>query len=61
MQKIKFDETMTLREEQKINGAVAYSFDSGTLREKYTQQRIADRLSAKTSKTYISGGSLNLL
>ena len=59
MQKIKFDETMTLREEQKINGAVAYSFDSGTLREKYTQQRIADRLSAKMPKVYVSGNSLS--
>jgi hypothetical protein len=59
MQKIKFDETMTLREEQQINGAVAYSFDSGTLREKYTQQRIADRLSAKMPKVYVSGNSLS--
>lgn len=59
MQKIKFDETMTLKEEQKINGAVAYSFDSGTLREKYTQQRIADRLSAKMPKVYVSGNSLS--
>ena len=60
MQKIKFDETMAMKE-QKHTGAVAYNFDTGTLREKYTQQRIADRLSAKMPKVYVSGGSLNLL
>ena len=48
-------------EKEKIPGATVISFDNGVLREKYTQQRKADRLSAKTSKTYVSGGSLNLL
>jgi hypothetical protein len=48
-------------EKEKIPGATVVSFDNGVLREKYTQQRKADRLSAKTSKTYVSGGSLNLL
>jgi hypothetical protein len=48
-------------EKEKIPGATIISFDSGVLREKYTQQRKADRLSAKISKTYVSGSSLNLL
>ena len=60
MQKIKFDETMAMKE-QKHTGAIAYSFDTGTLREKYTQQRIADRLSAKMPKVYVSGSSLNYI
>jgi hypothetical protein len=60
MQKIKFDETMAMKE-QKHTGAIAYSFDSGVLREKYTQQRIADRLSAKMPKVYVSGSSLNYI
>jgi hypothetical protein len=48
-------------EKEKTPGATIISFDSGVLREKYTQQRKADRLSAKISKTYVSGSSLNLL
>jgi hypothetical protein len=48
-------------EKEKIPGATIISFDSGVLREKYTEQRKADRLSAKISKTYVSGSSLNLL
>jgi hypothetical protein len=60
MQKIKFDETMAMKE-QKHTGAIAYSFDTGTLREQYTQQRIADRLSAKMPKVYVSGSSLNYI
>ena len=48
-------------EKERTPGATVISFDNGVLREKYTQQRKADRLSAKTSKTYVSGGSLNLL
>lgn len=48
-------------EKEKTPGATVVCFDSGVLREKYTQQRKADRLNAKTTKTYVSGGSLNLL
>jgi hypothetical protein len=48
-------------EKERIPGATVISFDNGVLREKYTQQRKADRLNAKSPKTYISGGSLNLL
>ena len=58
MQKIKFDETMAMKE-QKHTGAIAYSFDSGVLREKYTEQRMADRKSAKMPKVYVSGNSLS--
>ena len=48
-------------EKENTPGAKVICFDSGVLREKYTQQRKADRLNAKTTKTYVSGGSLNLL
>jgi hypothetical protein len=48
-------------EKENTPGAKVICFDSGVLREKYTQQRKADRLSAKTTKTYVNGGSLNLL
>jgi hypothetical protein len=48
-------------EKERVPGATIVSFDNGVLREKYTQQRKADRLNAKSPKTYISGSTLNLL
>jgi hypothetical protein len=61
LQQLKFDATMKAREEVKILGAKVYNFDSGELRQKYTEQRKLDRLSAKIPKTYVSGSSLTLL
>jgi len=61
LQKLKFDETMALKEEQKIQGATVYHFDTGELRQKYTEQRMADRKSAKMPKVYVSGNSLSHL